>query len=121
MILPDDYVVHKIGMTNTNRSIDRMMEILRSWFSKYRFVPYTELRLDMESSCPKELEQHIHQVLKSKQFIPNEDVEGKTEFFCEIDEFRVLHYIRAFNEEHFKNGLNLKDEDYTNLCQLISP
>ena len=119
--LPGDYIVHKIGMTHSNRTTDRMMEILRSWFVKYRFVPYSELRLDMETSHPRELESHIHKILKSKQFIPNEKVEGGTEMFTDIDEFRLLRYIRNFNNDLFKTPLELSDKDYKHLCQLISP
>jgi len=119
--LPDNTIIHKIGMTNSNRSTDRMMEILRSWFTKYRFVPFTELRLDMECGHPRELEQHIHNILARKQFIPNEEVSGGTEMFIGIDEFRVIHYLRQFNEDNFKEPLDLADADYDALCRLVSP
>lgn len=120
MNLPDGVVVHKIGMCKSNRSTDRMMEILRSWFTKFRFVPYTELRLDMETNYPVELEAHIHRVLDHKQFIPHMKVEGRTEMFTDIDEFRVLHYIRTFNED-LVPYLDLTEENYRILGQLISP
>lgn len=119
--LPDACVVHKIGMCNTDRSTDRMMEILRSWFTRYRFVPYAELKLDMETGRPRELETHIHKILKSKQFIPNEKVEGGTEMFMDINEFRVLRYLKQFNDKLLDNPLDLSEEDYKHLCQLISP
>jgi hypothetical protein len=121
MVLPDGCIVHKIGMTNSNRATDRMLEILRSWFSKYRFIPYTELRLDLECLAPAELEKHMHKILAKKRFIPNEDVDGKTEMFTDINEFRVIHYLKAFNSDLFKDPLNLTDRDYGNLCKLISP
>ena len=120
MNLPDDYVVHKIGMCNYDRAIDRMMELLRSWFTRYRFVPYTELRLDMETNYPKELEAHIHNTLAHKQFIPHMKVEGRTEMFIGIDEARVLHYLRTFNENLIPK-LNMSDKDYEHFGQLISP
>jgi len=119
MVLPDDYVVHKIGMTHTNRSTDRMMEILRSWFTKYRFVPYSELRLDMECTCPKELEYHMHRILESTRFVPDQDVDGKTEMFCDINEVKVLHYLRNFNHQLLTEGPELRDEDYQTLCRLL--
>ena len=121
MFLPDDTIVYKIGMTNSNRSTDRMMEIIRSWFTQYRFIPHCELKLDMQTSVPKELEYHIHSILRDKQFIPNEKVDGGTEMFTDIDEFRVLHYLRSFNDELLRTPLNLQEEDYKHLCQLISP
>ena len=122
MTLPDDSVVHKIGMTKSNRSLDRMMELLRSWFTKYRFVPHTELKLDMSTGYPLELEAHIHRILDHKTFIPSEKVEGHTEMFADLDEFRVLMYLRAFNDDLVRSGgLDLTEEQYRALGDLISP
>ena len=121
LILPDDTVVHKIGMTHSDRAVDRMMEILRSWFNGYRFVPYTELRLNMEFPYTERLEKHIHKVLAHKQFIPNKKVSGGTEMFTDIDEVRVLHYIRNAQIQMFSEVLELSDNDYTHLGQLVSP
>jgi hypothetical protein len=120
MELPDGYVVHKIGMTNSDRAVDRMLEILRSWFMRFRFVPYTELKLDMQTSYPKELEAHIHSILAHRQFTPHMKVEGGTEMFINIDEFRVLHYLRTFNED-LAPTLDLTEENYKVLGELISP
>ena len=120
MELPDGFTVYKIGMCNSNRSVDRMLEILRSWFMRFRFIPYCELKLDMETGYPKQLEEHIHKILAHRQFIPHMKVEGGTEMFMGIDEFRVLHYLKTFNDDLVPK-LNLSDEDYKNLGQLISP
>ena len=120
MELPDGIVVHKIGMCNSDRTIDRMLELLRAWFMRYRYVPYTEQRLDMMTNYPKELEAHIHKILAHKRFIPHMKVEGGTEMFTGIDEMRVLHYLRTFNEDLVPK-LNMSDDDYTNFGQLISP
>ena len=120
MELPDGYVVHKIGMTKSDRALDRMMEILRSWFSRFRFVPYTELKLDMQTGYPKELETHIHKILSNHQFHPHMKVDGGTEMFIGIDEFRVIHYLKSFNEDLIPK-LKMSDEDYKHLGQLVSP
>ncbi len=120
MELPDGMIVHKIGIVNTDRALDRMMEILKSWFSRFRFVPYTELRLDMSTSYPKELEAHVHKMLAHKKFTPHMKVNGGTEMFAGIDEFRVLHYIRTFNED-LAPKLDLSEDDYKNLANWISP
>lgn len=120
MELPDGFVVHKIGMTNSDRAVDRMLEILRSWFIRFRFIPYCELRLNMETGYPKQLEKHIHNILGHRRFTPHMKVEGGTEMFIGIDEFRVLHYLRTFNED-LAPRLKLTDENYKVLGQLISP
>ncbi len=121
--LPDGVVVHKVGMCSSDRAIDRMMEILRSWFTSYRFVPFTVLKLDMPTSYPKELESHIHKILKHKQFIPYHKVEGRTEMFTDIDEFRLLHYIRTFNEALIPLLIKfpLSAQNYKDLGRLIAP
>jgi len=120
MTLPDGVVVHKIGMCNSDRAVDRMMEILRSWFTRFRYIPHTVLKLDMNTGYPKELESHIHAILKHKQYIPHMKVEGRTEMFTGIDEFRVIHYLKAFNEDLFPLK-PLTTTDYKHLGQLISP
>lgn len=120
MELPDGLIVHKIGIVHTDRTLDRMMEILRSWFSRFRFVPYSELRLDMATSYPKELEAHLHNMLQHKRFIPHMKVNGGTEMFCDVDEFRLLHYIRTFNED-LAPKLNLTGPEYEILGQWLSP
>lgn len=121
MLLPDDTVVHKIGMCNSSRSVDRMMEILRSWFVKFRFVPYSELRLDMQTHQPKELESHIHKILRHKQFVPNHKVNGGNEMFTDVDELRVIQYLKHCNDSPFELCTDLTDNDYKNLGQLLFP
>jgi hypothetical protein len=121
MVLPDGTVVHKVGMCNSNRSTDRMMEILRSWFTKFRFVPYSELKLDMETGRPKEIEEHVHKMLSHKRYNPGQKVSGGTEMFTDVDEFRLLHYLRMTNDNLFDEPLNLSEEDYKNLGNYLSP
>ncbi len=121
MTLPGNIIVHKIGMCNSSRSTDRMMEILRSWFVKFRFVPYSELKLDMETGRPLEIEAHIHKCLGHKKYAPGEKVSGGTEMFVGINEFRVLQYLRNCNDSLFDNPLGLSNKDYKHLGQLLSP
>ena len=120
-VLSADTTIHKIGMVHSARSVDRMMEVLRSWFTQYRFVPYTELRLDMEFPYPRELEQHMHKILAHQQFIPSKKVDGGTELFTDIDEFRVIQYMRMCNSDLFAKPLALTPADYKHLGQLLSP
>ena len=121
LTLPGSVIIYKIGMCNSNRSVDRMMEILRSWFNRYRFVPHSELKLDMETGRPLEIEAHIHKCLAHKKYAPSEKVSGGTEMFIDIDEFRVLQYLRHCNDNLFDNPLGLTDIDYKHLGQFLSP
>ena len=121
MTLPGDLYVYKIGMCNSNRSTDRMMEILRSWFTKFRFIPHSELKLDMETGRPREIEAHIHKALYHKRYTPTEKVSGGTEMFTGLDEFRVLQYLKHCNDDVFDSPLGLTDTDYKHLGQFLSP
>jgi hypothetical protein len=121
MVLPGDTVVYKIGMANSPRSTDRMMELLRSWFVKYRFVPYAELRLDKECSDPLALEQHIHKILAKHRFTPYEKVDGRNEMFEGINEDRVLKYLRNFDDRNLARVKELTEEDCKKLGWLLTP
>lgn len=94
LVLPDDTIVHKVGMTNSDRATDRMMEILRSWFMQYRFVPYGELRLDREVTSPLALEKLAHKVLSNYRWIPDKKIDGGTEMFTGLEEIRLLHFLK---------------------------
>lgn len=117
--LPDGSTIHKIGMTNSDRATDRMMEILRSWFNHYRYVPYCEIRLDMECSHPSKLEKFLHNVFESKACPADSKVDGYTELFHGINEFRLLHYMKSFNMKLFDDTLVLGKSDYKVICELL--
>lgn len=121
MVLPDGDVIHKIGMCKSARSTDRMMEILRSWFMAFRFVPYTELRLDMHTHKPKEIEAYIHRILDHKRYRPAHDVSGHTEMFAGINEFRVIQFLKQCKDAEFDRPMFLSPSDYSHLGKLISP
>lgn len=120
MILPGHLVVHKIGMCHSARSLDRMMEVLRSWFCSYRFVPYSELKMDLECNDPKKLEAYIHRVLDKHRFEPNYKVEGYTEMFTDINELRVITHLRQFNDSNHQHVQNLTENDYDVICRLLT-
>lgn len=92
--------VYKIGMTYSPRSVDRMMEILRSWFMQYRYVPEAKLRLDFATGVPLLFEQHIHEMLKDHKWIPDKKVDGGQEMFKNICVDTVKDYVK--NIDHWK-------------------
>ncbi len=120
MCLPDDTVVHKIGICNSNRATDRMMEILRSWFTKFRFVPYSELKLDMECQDPLKLEQFIHWILVDNRFEPNHKVEGGTEMFIDLDELRVIWFLRSYNRSMYTEPPAMTEDSRKTLNKLLT-
>ena len=122
LVLKDGTVIHKIGMTHSDRSTDRMMEILRSWFMKYRYVPYAELRLDKKTEVPALLEKHMHELLAEWKWIPDQLVDGAQEMFQHLNEEEVLDYLRNFDYHIFLEGDKpLDSETYYGIQQELKP
>ncbi len=95
MTLDNKEVIHKIGMCYTPRSTDRMMEILRSWFVHYRYVPETLMRVDRETDTPYELEKYIHGQLNEFKWVPDLKVDGREEMFTGLDEDEVIDFVKS--------------------------
>lgn len=112
LVTEDGEVVHKIGMTNTPRSADRMMEILRSWFMAFRYVPTARLKLDKETGVPLLLEKHMHELLADLRWNPSKKVDGGTEMFTDVDEEAVLEYLRNFDYRELLKVTKIKSKDY---------
>jgi len=118
--LDDGTVLHKVGMCNSDRSTDRMMEILRDFFVKYRYVPRCEMRRDKKTIVPLLLEKHMHSLLDEWSYRFDEKFNGSTEFFSDIDESVLLDYLDNFNyRELLRNREPMKIEDYDNLCEYV--
>jgi len=120
--LPDNLIVHKIGMTHSPRSADRMMEILRSWFMQYRYVPRTELRLDKETGVPRLLEKHMHTILAEWKWVPDKKVDGGQEMFTGLDEEVVLDYLKNFDyQDLLVNCTSIATVDYDYIQTQLPP
>jgi hypothetical protein len=120
LILPDDTVVHKVGMCHSDRATDRMMELLKSWFTYFRFVPYAELRLDMKCDNPRLAEKYFHKVLKPLSFTPTFKVEGSTEMFVRVDENRLLWFIKAYINSKYVEPPAITQKESEILSKLLT-
>lgn len=95
--LEDGDKIYKIGMTHSDRSTDRMMEIMRSWFMAFRYVPHTRCKMDFETGVPLLLEKHIHELLAEWKWVPEKKVDGAQEMFKDIYVQKVIDYIKNFD------------------------
>lgn len=120
LTLPDNTVVHKIGMCHSDRSTDRMMELLKSWFTYFRFIPYTELKLDMQCQNAIGVEKYIHKILSPVRFTPTFKVEGRTEMFTEIAENRLIWFIKGIINSSYTNPPELTPKQCKILCNLLT-
>jgi len=106
MVLKDGTEVHKVGMvntSNTSRVTDRMMEILRSFFTVYRYVPYAELRRSKKVRIPYIVENYLHKVLADTKYTFDKKFSGSTECF-EIDEDSFLEYLDQWDYKELLRG-----------------
>ena len=95
-ILDDDTTIWKVGMTHSARATDRMFEVLRSFFTTYRYVPRCELRRDKKVLIPRLVEKHLHELLVEWKYTFDKPFDGHTEFFKDLDEEVLLEYLDAF-------------------------
>jgi hypothetical protein len=103
-------VVHKVGMTNSDRSTDRMFEILRSFFNVYRYSPKCELRKDKKVLVPLLVEKHLHELLAEWSYKFDKSFDGSTEFFHELDESVLLDYLDNFEYTSLLRVTKIKEE-----------
>jgi len=103
LVLKDGTTVHKIGMCNSDRSTDRLMEILRSFFTIYRYTPYAELRRDKKVRIPYIVENYIHRLLRDCKYTFDKKFNGSSEVF-EIDEEEFLEYLDGFTYKDMLKG-----------------
>ena len=75
----------------------------------------------MEFGHPKELEEHIHKILHHKRYIPAKKVNGGTEMFTNINETRVIQFIKHCKDEEFHTPLELTDTEYSYLGNYLAP
>lgn len=99
--LLDGTILHKVGMCSSARSIDRMMEVLRSFFIAYRYVPMCTLRKDKKTKIPLLLEKHMHEVLDEFSYKFDKKFDGSTEFFKDLDEDVLLDYLKDFDDYQY--------------------
>lgn len=106
-ILPNK-VVYKIGMTTNPRATDRLMEIVRSYYNKYRETPIAKILRYRSCDNVFQVEAMLHRYFSDYQSEFEHKFDGCTECF-DIDEETVLDiYDRAREGETFEN-IHIKD------------
>lgn len=119
-ILDDGTIIHKIGMCHSDRTTDRMMEVLRSFFIKYRYVPRSSIRKNVKTLVPYLLEKHMHELLDKWKYRFDKDIDGNTEMFHNLDEEVVLDYLDNFDYKELLCGKTTMDtDDYDNIRLMI--
>lgn len=90
----DEYV-YKIGVCqNTRRPIDRLLEVLRSFWTKYQYIPDVTIKRHSRTDEIFEKESALHYHFGLHQYIPSKATNGSTELFTGIDEEYLLDTYR---------------------------
>jgi len=106
-------VLHKVGMCNTNRTLDRLLEILRSFFVLKRYMPRVTIRKDKKTIAPLLVEKHMHGLLDEWNYDFGFRFDGSTEFFHSLDEEVLFDYLDNFDyRELLRTTVGMKREDY---------
>ncbi len=112
-------IIHKVGMTHSDRATDRMFEVLRSFFQVHRYSPKCELKRDKKVLIPRLVEKHLHSLLDEWKYIPDKPSDGSTEFFHNLDEEVLLDYLDNFTYEALLQTTSLKESDHIKILDAI--
>ena len=113
----DGVILHKVGMCSSNRTVDRMMEILRSYFMVFRCIPNVTMRKDKKVVAPLLVEKHLHGLLVEWRYKFDKKFDGSTEFFEGLDEEVLLDYIDKFDYNELLRVDKMNSDDYIAICK----
>ena len=112
--------VYKVGMCHSDRTTDRFMEVLKSYFTTYRYVPEAKILKFKEFENPLLVEKHLHKELEEYRYRFPKKFDGHTEFFSEIDINYLLEYIENFTYEQLLDCTTIPEEEYKAIQLLIT-
>ena len=89
-----DGYIYKVGKSSGRSSVDRLMQIQRSFFMSHRYTFFCSIIRDRECQDAFTVETRLHKLFKGDNFYHGKKFEGSTEFFkCEEDEL-----LRAYDD-----------------------
>ena len=116
----NDLDLYKVGITFSDRSTDRLMEVLRDIFNKYRFVPYSRILRDKKVYIPRIVERYMHIELDEYRYTFDKKFDGSTEFFTGLDKEYLLDLYDNFDYIHLLRGITkLDDKNYNIIKSLV--
>ena len=123
ILLEDGVVVYKVGMVNSDnmsRVTDRLMEVLRSFFTVYRYVPHSRLVKAKKFRVPYYVETHLHKLLDDINYKFDKKFDGCREFFTDLDIDELVSYLDSFQYTELLTGETKMDVDrYEAICAAI--
>ncbi len=104
--------VYKVGICKSDRTVDRFMEVLKGFFTVYRYVPKAKILKFKKFSNPLLVEKHLHKELAEYRYFFDKKFGGSTEFFTDIDIDYLLEYIDEFTYNQLLQCTSLSTKEY---------
>lgn len=73
--------IYKIGKSSGKNSVDRMMQVIKSFHTKYRYTPYMSIKRDRPCADAFKFEAELHNHFKDNKYYFDKNIDGKTEWF----------------------------------------
>jgi len=73
--------IYKIGKSSGKNSVDRMMQLIRSFFMNYRYTPIFEIKRDRPCENAFAIETQLHQDFRSCKYYHDKKIDGANEWF----------------------------------------
>ena len=86
--------IFKVGKSSGKSSIDRLMQLIRSHFMKYRYTPFATIKRDRATNNAFAIETQLHHEFKQYQYYHDKKVDGANEWFY----IREDILLRRFDE-----------------------
>jgi len=113
LVMEDGTVIYKVGMVNSDsmsRVTDRLMEVLRSFFMQYRYVPTSKIVKAKKYLVPYYVETHLHHLLDDLKYRPDKKYDGYNEMFTGLDVEALTSYMDEFEYGELLRGETSMDE-----------
>jgi len=91
-------VLYKIGVSKEKRHMDRMMEVLKDFFVKYRYIPFTSMKRFRVFPDAYEVERLLHKKYNDCNHTFDKKFCGSTEFFDIPDEAELTKEYDKMHE-----------------------
>ena len=113
--------VYKVGVCETNRTIERFFEILRDFHKIYRYVPRAAILKFKKFTNPYLVEKHLHELLDDCKYTFDKKFNGSSEFFVDVDIDAFLKYVDEFTYNELLQCTSLSIEEYEAICKELDP
>ena len=93
--------VFKIGKSSGDDSIERLQQVTRDHYMKFRYFPQSSIKRDRPAENAFELEAMLHRAFKMCKYIPMRKFDGCTEMFIVPEDVAIKTFEMAMDGTNF--------------------